>query len=427
VSRAGLVALLSLVGCTRIVDAVSPDDCAERRADPDCAPTAWPTDGHAANSDPWLALHHDVLTALRPRVLVLNFANGASTDETRRTAEAQIAALAEGSRAHGYADPDAVAFLRYDLVGIVDLTDHPAPAGWPNPSSTRLPTTPSGQFDPLALFSAQFALHYGFPDPTQPTRALSLCELYAQGIVNEVWIQDGEPGIRRAPLYLERKQIYDGRGRAVAGAFAPCAGGEGGCLEDILCDVTVRLAHLDPARGPGCDLEVRGWGLEGMWEALPAWRADADAFLNRDFDRRFGVRFQSWSGLCDQAGTPCVTYPTATRATGSYPDGSGWTIDPFLQGCGSALFPPNATARWDVANQTPVAARCAHFGLRDGLDGGDAYQPYSAALVADADDAVPDCGGGWQIYWRQSMPGPATRARRSDGKPMKSWWPFLFY
>ena len=242
----------------------------------------------------------------------------------------------------------------------------PCAPGWPNPSSTLLPTTPAGEFDPLALFSAQFAPRYGFPDPAQPARALSLCELYEQGLVNEVWIQDGEPGVRRPPLYLERKQIYDERGRAVAGAFAPCAGGDGGCLDDILCGVTVRIAHLDPARGPGCDLEVRGWGIEGMWDALPAWRADADAFLNRDFDRRFGVRFESWSRLCDQAGTPCVAYPTATSATGSYADGSAWTIEPFRQGCGSTMFPPNATARWDVANQAPVDSRCAHFGLGDG-------------------------------------------------------------
>ena len=115
---------------------------------------------------------------------------------------------------------------------------------------------------------------------------------------------------------------------------------------------------------------------------------------------------------------------------GVNPDGARWTIDPFLQGCGSTIFPPNATARWDVANQAPVASRCAHFGLRDGRGDGaddDAYELYTADLVADADDAFPDCGGGWQIYWRQSMPGAGTCARRIDGKPMKNWWPFLFY
>jgi hypothetical protein len=423
-----LLAPLALaIGCSRIVDAVSPDDCAARLADPDCAPTGWPTDGHSANSDPWLPIHHDVLTSLAPRVLILNFANAASPDDTQRAAAAQIAALAEGSRPHGYRDAGAAPFLRYQIVKVVDLADHPAPSGWSHPSSTQLPTTPAGAFDTQALFSAQFAPRYGFPDPAQPDRALSLCELFEQGIVNELWIQDDEPDVRRAPLYLERKQEYDDRGRAIADSFAACAGGPGGCLDDIICGVTVRLAHLDRMRGPGCDLEVRGWGLEGMWDALPGWHADADAFLNRDFDRRFGVRFASWSAICDQSGTPCVSYPSPTRAAGSYPDGTRWTIDPFLQGCGSTMFPPNATARGAWGEATPVASRCAHFGLADGQGGQDDYEPYSAATVADLEAAVPDCGGGWQVYWRQSMPGPGTAAHRIDGAPMKDWWPFLFY
>jgi hypothetical protein len=39
----------------------------------------------------------------------------------------------------------------------------------------------------------------------------------------------------------------------------------------------------------------------------------------------------------------------------------------------------------------------------------------------------PDCDGGWQTYMRQSIPGLGNRAFAEDGKPMKNWWPFLFY
>ena len=36
---------------------------------------------------------------------------------------------------------------------------------------------------------------------------------------------------------------------------------------------------------------VRGWGIEGMWTALPtALAADAYAFLNQDFNTAFGLR-----------------------------------------------------------------------------------------------------------------------------------------
>jgi hypothetical protein len=401
-----LVAAGALAGaaCDRVVDAVT-------------AQGHWPTLDHAANSDPWLVAHHDEITEMSPRVLVLNFENGATSDEVMQTAMVQVSALAEGSRPHGYADGGATPFLQYQIVKVVDLTDHPPPAGWTNASSTMLPTTNSGQFDPTALFGGQFAGAYGFQDARG--RSLTLCQLFQQGAINEVWIEDGEAGARRAPLNLESKQVYDAGGAAIPNTFMPCLGG-GGCLDQIVCGVTVRMAHLDAARGPGCDLQVRGWGIEGMWQALPAYAGVAHAFLNADFDSRFGVQFPSFAALCDQAGDACVGYPNDNVATGAYADGSTWTINPFQQGCGSSQFPPNARARNDFVNAAPVKSRCQGFGL-GGPGGNDVYQDYSAATVASLASAFPDCGGGWQIYWRQSMPGPNSPAH------LKNWWPFLFY
>jgi hypothetical protein len=421
-----LLATALALGCSRSVDAVVALDCAPGSDDPSCAPTPWPTDGHSANSDPWMVTHHQVITQMRPKVLVLNFENGASTSDAMATAHLQAAAIAEGSRPHGYDDGSATPFLQPQIVAVVDLTDHPPPASWPNPSSTQLPTTTMGEFDPTALFTARFSDAYGFPDPASPARSLSLCEMFEDGVVNEVWIEDGEAGVRRAPLNVERKQVYDDAGRPIAGTFRPDVGG-GGSL-DVACGVTVRMAHLDRARGPGCDLQVRGWGIEGMWEALPAPdAADARAFLNGDFNSRFGVQFHSFAEICDQAGDPCVGYPDAMTAAGSYPDGSPWRISPFTQGCGTSRFPPNARARGDFTNAAAVDSRCEGFGLAGGPGGADSYAPYSSATVAGQDAAFPDCGGGWQIYWRQSMPGPNTHAHGANGRPLKNWWPFLYY
>jgi hypothetical protein len=422
VKRGGVVLLAALAaaGCTRVVDAVTAMGCASQSpGGAPCVPISWPTAEHAANSDPWLVAHHDTLVRMAPRVLVLNFDNGATSDQALQTANLQAAAIAEGSRPHAYADDGAQQSLQYDVVKVVDLTDHPPPAGWNNPSSTLLPTTAGGAFDPTALFTSQFAAAYGWKDAS--SKPLTLCQLFQRGAINEVWIQDGEAGIRRAPLNVESKQVYDAAGNAIVGLFLPCAGG-GGCLDQtIACGVTVRMAHLDPARGPGCDLQVRGWGIEGMWDALPAYAADARAFLNADFDARFGVQFRSFADICDQSGDACVSYPNDHQATGAYADGTPWTIQPFLQGCGSSRFPPNARARGDFLNGEQVQSRCQGFGLAGGAGGGDLYQPYSAATVAGEDSAFPDCGGGWQIYWRQSMPGPGNAAH------LKSWWPFLFY
>jgi hypothetical protein len=421
---------LAVASCDRYLDAVT--DCSlqpQPPTNPACAPTSWPIDGHGANSDPWLSGHRTVLTEMRPRVLVLNFENAATEADARAAAERLAVGLAEGSRYHAYSNPNAPIFLRYEIVKVVDLRDNPIPANWTNPSSTRLPIGPMGAFDPVALFSAQFNELYGFDDPDSATpRALSLCELFERGLINEVWILDGEYNNRQAPLSIDRKQMYDQAEQKIPGSFAAAAGGAEPL--EVVCGVSVRLGHLDRQRGPGCDLFVRGWGIEDMASALPSLRPEAQAFLNRDFDERFGTRFSRWSEICPyQVTGDCVTYPTPTTATGTYSDGMSWTIDPFLQGCGSSEFAPNASFMNDNNSQTPVQSRCEHFGLRDGPNGQDTYEVYAYAKVAelDMDPRFRDCAGGWQIYWRQSVPGYQTKAVRADGRATGNWWPYLFY
>src|SRR6478752_4523934 len=177
------VAIVAGHGCTRFVDAVTVvQDCTTDPTAAGCSASSWPSTAHGANSDPWLVSHRTVITEMHPRVLVLNFQNGISMDAARQTAQRQIDAIAEGSRYHGYSDPSAPVFLHYEIAGVVDLTDATTPAGWTNPSSTLLPTAPTGEFDPQALFSSQFADRYNFPDPKMPGRFLSLCELFERGV-----------------------------------------------------------------------------------------------------------------------------------------------------------------------------------------------------------------------------------------------------
>jgi hypothetical protein len=413
--------------CTRVVEAVRPEGCAAQPATPGCSPITWPTPGHSANSDPWIVEHHDAIAQMSPRVLVLNFSNSLTVDTVRQTAERQAAAIAEGSRYHGYSNSSAPVFLTYQIAWVVDLADHPIPAGWTNPSSTLLPLTTAGEFDSLALFSASFSPRYGFADPAAPARSLSLCELFEQGFINEVWIEDGEGQQRHAPYNAERKQIYDAQNKAVANSFAPCVG-RGGCLQDVDCSVTVRMAHLDSRQpGAGCDLYVRAWSLEGIWDALPAFAPEGNAFVNRDFRTRFGLTFNSWDNICDLQSTKCVDYPTPTSASGTDANGIPWTIPQFIQGCGTASFPPNARARYDYQQTMPVQSRCEHFGLHDGPDGKDALEAYTAARIASFDAAFRGCGDGWQIYLRQSIPGRDNHATTATGLPMRNWWPLLFY
>ena len=70
-------------------------------------------------------------------------------------------------------------------------------------------------------------------------------------------------------------------------------------------------------------------------------------------------------------------------------------------------FPPNARARYDWHQSTAqVQSRCEHFGLHDGIGGADAMEIYTSMRINDIERTLgPDCGAGWQIYWRQSVPG----------------------
>ena len=100
-----------------------------------------------------------------------------TSDAARATAERQVSAHRPGLALSRLLRPAARrSFLNYQIAKVVDLTDHPVPSGWTNPSSTQLPVTPTGgAFDPLALFSARYSAAYGFPDPMDADRATCRC------------------------------------------------------------------------------------------------------------------------------------------------------------------------------------------------------------------------------------------------------------
>jgi hypothetical protein len=392
-------------------------------------PTYWPNCISSANSDSWLVQNHDALTVMRPRLLLLHFFNAWNVAQAEDWARLQIRALREGSRYHGYSDVNAPAFLEYEIAKTVDLTDQPPPPpSWPNRSSTRLPVTSSGEFDTAALFTQRFADGMGtqgFVDPSS-SRNLTLCEIFERGLVNEAWLVVGEGPPRRPPLMLERKQTYDAAGNPIAGNFICIKGST--CVPEINCRTTVRMAHLDPTVGPGCDVEVRGWNVEHTRTAIPYVETNLRSFFNADFRSRFGSPFDSFDEICDRNNTQCVSYPNATQASGTR-NGVAWTINPFLQGCGTPEFPPNARWRYDWANDGQVQSRCEHYGMRDGDGGQDQPDLYSYNKARPYQSAFgnPACGTGWQIYWRQSIPGFDNKAFDTEGRRMKNFWPFLFY
>jgi hypothetical protein len=365
---------LALLGCgTDKLDAVTGDSCSERPEQAVCALPSWPNTYSRANSDPWLAAHHDALRELHPRVLVLDFHNDQTAEQVRRVAQRQIDALAEGSRYHGYSDSSAKPFLHYELLDVIDLKDKPPPRDWAHASSTRVPLDSAGKFDLAALFGDSFSRVYNRRDENDAL--INLCGMFERGIINELWLAVGDAD-REPPSMVECKARYDDDLQRVRGALRGTSSSSEECARFATCGVSVRIAHLSPVRGVGCDLLVRGWAIRGSLRAIPYLSKNAQAFLDD---------------------------------------------------CGEPEFPPNATSMWDFENRTVVQARCAHYAMRDGANGSDKLEAYSFDTVSSLMSRFPDCGGWWQIYWRQSIPGLDNLAIAEDGAPMKNWWPFSFY
>ncbi len=178
--------------------------------------TIWPNAQSKANSDDWIRLHHQQIKQMQPRLLVLNFVNGLRMEAATRTAQDLMAALRESSRYHGYAKPNAPAFLDYKLFKTIDLTDaQPLPETEQlDGNSSRYPRTPNWKdgdinFQYGQLFGDTFARYYGVPDPATPGRFLTLSELVNRGLVHEVWFL-AKQGKYGAPFEsVEVKQAYD--------------------------------------------------------------------------------------------------------------------------------------------------------------------------------------------------------------------------
>lgn len=394
-------------------------------------PTVWPNAWSQAISDPWIAKHHDSIRAMSSRVLALNFVNGRTNEEMEALLKRVFAGLEEGSRYHGY-ESGPPAFLRYSIAKSVDLTDRPVPAGSSGRNSSKYPRRARGLggwgFDYARLFRQEFADLIGIADPSDPTRNLTLCGLLDRGVVHEVWIYGDadKPDVTAAEV-LEYKQKYDAQGRPVRGKFERCAGN--GCFDEAPpCGRTVRIPWVNNTRGPGCLIHSLGHGLEWLANsnAVPYFSSNFKHFANLDLDSRLGLPFQSWYGACGY-GQDCLTYTGENSLVWKRDDGRTGTIDALDQGCGNVHFPPNARTHYDDVNATPVLSTCEHYGLRDGEGGKDRPAPYTKANSDRYNDLAGDCAGGWQVYWRQNFPGYRNPATGGDGRPMKNWWPYLFY
>jgi hypothetical protein len=356
------------------------------------APVIWPNAESAANSDPWLVAHHDEIRLMQPRVLAVNFVHGLSEAAAAAQLDALCAALRESSRWQGYRDPAAPPFLDYRVVGITDLTE---PAGRVDRNSARFPRAADG-----------VGLDYG--------ALYELLGLEDLPEVNELWLL-ADHTERTAPWEtVEVKRTYDAAFQPVGVAFDA---GNSGEHSAPWIGRSLRVLFVNFARGTGCAMESLGHSLERMATcgAIPYYERYFREFAMLDLDRRYGLPFESL-----YLNNP-VAYPEPT--TLQYR--SGWRrrrLEDYVPAGGNVHFMPNGRFDYDLDNRDPVLSTIESWRQPGGQP-----RPWTPAVLDRYGDLAPDCMGRWVVYWRQSMPGLGNTARDDDGRPMKNWWPFLFY
>lgn len=391
--------------------------------------TVWPNRTSFANSDPWIAANHDRIREMRPRVLLVNFSNEHTPQRLQALSGRIIECIAEGSRYHGYKNPAAPAFLKYEVFKLVDLRDADRTKGNSRLIPVKDPLAKRGfNFDYKRMYGDEFTRLYAVPDPKQPGRFLSLTELVERGYVHEVWYFDS--GNVELPPHvggfesIELKPVYDEQFRQVGGK--PVQSGNGGDPEMPWIGRSLRIGFINASRGAGCFMESLSHSFEGTahGRAIPYFTRYFYEFAGFDLDKRYKLPFNSLYGV--QMGQKQIAYPDPTTMVIQH-KGKELRVEDYIAAAGNVHFPPNGRSHYDMNNKEPVLSTIEDWRIGSGPGGKDLAKVYTSEVLKPYRELSPDCMGAWLIYWRQNIPGLDNKARDDQGKPMKNWWPFLFY
>jgi hypothetical protein len=410
--------------------------------------TAWPNATSFANSDPWISAQHAQIQTMQPRVLVMNFANPSNPASVASLVNTIIAGFAEGSKPQGWLNEAQPPQLQFQIAGgaIVDMRDGvngraPPPAGYPYQNSTLWPRKASGDpwtFDYAKLFSASYAPYLGFADPVHPGQFLDLCTAVGQGLVHEVWVVGSSdvPDVSIAEV-VGMMQMYDANDHAVPGAYTYGAG-NGSMNADVpWCGRSLRIGYVNYTRGPGCYMHSYGHGVEGIADtnAIPELHDWFVPFANFDLDTKYGLPFSNLYGLgCTTP--PCLVYTSdaMTQTTSAvFTEGTTpFTVNPFDPLCGNVHFAPTGTSQYDYGVggggtiEPGVYSSCVGYGRHGGPGGTDALSEVDASLWQKY-GVYGDCGGEFLTWWYQNMPQFGSGQTFSNGTPMLSIWPNMYY
>ncbi len=391
--------------------------------------TVWPNAKSHANSDEWIARNHDKIRKMRPRVLLVNFSNAHDRAHLDKLTADLFRALGESSRYHGYAGPAAPAFLDYQVFKFVDLRDPDRTVGDSRLVPLKNPAATGGfNFRYAALFSQDFAARVGVTDPKNPRRFLDLKSLLDLGYIHEIWFftsGDEKQGPHIGAFeVVEQKPLYDDRYRKVPGRWVQA--GNGGDDDQPWAGRSVRIGNVNASRGVGCFMESLAHGIEGMSNsrAIPYFTQYFREYAGFDLKDRYGVPFDSLYAV--SYGDRSIEYPDAGTMIVTHA-GKPFRIENYVAAGGNAHFPPNGRSHYDLNNDRPVFSTIEGWRIGGGADNQDEVRPFTNRAFERYRALAPDCMGAWLVYWRQNMPGLDNRQKDAAGKPMKNWWPFLFY
>jgi len=464
---------------------------------------------------------------MRPKFLVINFANGHGRNGSdildekasrpgldivdgrdqfivriQDKTQQFINMLAMGSQYHGQTinNEDVPAFLKPEIVKVVDLHDNNGkvnsdafPRGQVITSGDAKGARTVGYAE---LFSESFAKKLGF---VENGRSLTLGELLESGKVHEVimvanqvdW-QTCDPGPPQRCRPNDVNQITSGILEVAAivqaydlaadvGEHAVLEKREGVFLRQYASSAekqhvlkidnptehdvntipwsghSVRIDFMNIDHGAGALLHSLGHEIEYQYNrksiCLPGTSCDDRSpnpymqplfrrFAGFDMADRFGTLFSSFYDFssyffdpriyeftqCVQNSEGNATICSRLQYEDKAPSGalSIRAIDNYSQGCGNVHFRPGASKHYDYAEtDLGVMSFCETFQLSE-----EQLAPVSRVnwkYLTDDKTIDKDNGGDFLVYWMRNMPGLGNRARDLEGRPMKNWWPFLYY
>lgn len=420
----------------------------------------WPNKLSRATSDPWLVANHARVRLLRPKLLVVNFANGVgeggedrltpgsrfSADDLRHKVESFTDLLREASRPHGYADAGARPLWQPEIVRVVDMSDgssHVNSARFPR--GAALPDKPGMR---LVGYSKLFERDYDFGFRDAGGRVLTLGEASALGMFHDVVMianqVDGRstiPPDQVTTNILEvafAAQAYDAQLAPIPGEFVkngvaferqklPVSPAS---LDDNTMPWTgrsMRVYFMNASRGAGCLAHSLGHEIEFRFNesrvyapgkpyhgrnVMPSVQAAFREFAGFDYADRYGAPFRSlYEAGDDYAYDGCSTGGCATLRAGKT------TISSYSTACGNVHYPPGAARGYDYYPRAAVPSTCEGFASGSRAPTRSDPNRWRKLPVDD------DCGGRFLTYWMQNMPNVPP----ASGPPRHPNWLALMY